>query len=177
MVKGITKTSKTILDPKRFFGSIKKIIEESKSDRPGPCLIDIPMDIQSYEAFIPQNYNDSNDKKMKNKNIESMWRWISYLKKSEDHYFFLAWVLKLDLHKKSKIIESANIPSLPWPVLIYFRQSWLICWKTRSCCKKKFKYYFKVIFNLYWARSDRIVTAFNPQNFTKNAKIFCRHWY
>ena len=52
MVKGIIISSKTILDPNDFLDQLKKIIKESKSDRPGPCLIDIPMDIQSYENHL-----------------------------------------------------------------------------------------------------------------------------
>ena len=180
MVKGITKTSKTILDPNDFLDQLKKIIKESKSDRPGPCLIDIPMDIQSYEAFIPKNYNDSDDKK--NEKIKtSNWceKIVSCLKKSKRPLFLFGMGAKIGSSQKKikKIIESTNIPSLfTWPVLdllpydhdLYVGRPGVVAKRNSNITLQNCDLLISI-----GARLDRIVTAFNPQNFAKNAKIFC----
>ena len=61
------------------------------------------MDIQSYEAFIPQNYNDSNDKK--NEKIKTSNRCeeiVSCLKKSKRPLFLFGMGAKIGSCKKKK---------------------------------------------------------------------------
>jgi acetolactate synthase-1/2/3 large subunit len=47
MVRKITKYSSRVSDPERAMFEIKKAVFISKNNRPGPCWIEIPMDIQA----------------------------------------------------------------------------------------------------------------------------------
>jgi acetolactate synthase I/II/III large subunit len=62
MVKPITKYSVQITDPKKIRYVLEKAVHIAESDRPGPVLIDIPMDIQRADidvkklfSFLPLN--------------------------------------------------------------------------------------------------------------------------
>lgn len=52
MVKGITKYSKVIMDPKTIKYEIQKAIHLAQNGRPGPCWIDIPGDVQGENVDI-----------------------------------------------------------------------------------------------------------------------------
>lgn len=63
MVKGITKYASLITDPKMIGAELEKALFLSNSDRPGPCWLDIPIDVQSSlidEEGIP-SYDSSAD--------------------------------------------------------------------------------------------------------------------
>ncbi len=53
MVKGITKYAKLIMDPATIRFELEKAIHLATSGRPGPCWLDIPVDVQS--AMIEPN--------------------------------------------------------------------------------------------------------------------------
>lgn len=61
IVKPITKYAVTVKDPKRIRYALEQAIWQAKNDRPGPCLLDIPIDVQKaeidpskLEGFSPQ---------------------------------------------------------------------------------------------------------------------------
>lgn len=47
MVEGITKYSKTVMDPETIKYELEKAYYEAKSGRPGPVWLDIPLDVQN----------------------------------------------------------------------------------------------------------------------------------
>ena len=49
IVKPITKYAVTVKDPKRIRYALEQAIWQAKNDRPGPCLLDIPIDVQKAE--------------------------------------------------------------------------------------------------------------------------------
>jgi acetolactate synthase I/II/III large subunit len=51
MSKPITKWSKTVMNPEEFRDDLARAFRTATSDRPGPVLLDIPMDVQ--RALIP----------------------------------------------------------------------------------------------------------------------------
>lgn len=53
MVNGITKYASTVLDPKLIRQKLEKAISHAKSGRPGPVLLDIPIDVQKAEIGDP----------------------------------------------------------------------------------------------------------------------------
>lgn len=59
MVKGITKYSALITDPSSIRYHLEKALTLAKSGRPGPCWLDIPIDVQSSlvdeEVLVPYN--------------------------------------------------------------------------------------------------------------------------
>jgi acetolactate synthase-1/2/3 large subunit len=59
MVKDVTKYGVTIFDANTIEDELEKSFKISNSDRPGPCWIDIPLDIQSTN-IIPQGWKQTN---------------------------------------------------------------------------------------------------------------------
>ncbi len=62
MAEGITKYAVTVYEPKTILYHMQKALHLAKSGRPGPCWLDIPIDVQSslvdpdeLEAFIPES--------------------------------------------------------------------------------------------------------------------------
>lgn len=49
IVKPITKYAVTVKDPARIRYALEQAIWQAKNDRPGPCLLDIPIDVQKAE--------------------------------------------------------------------------------------------------------------------------------
>ena len=54
MVASFTKYATRITDPKKINYEIDKCISIAKNERPGPCLIDLPDDIQRMETSIEE---------------------------------------------------------------------------------------------------------------------------
>lgn len=182
MVKGITKYSKTILDPNIFLNELQKAVSISKSGRPGPCLIDIPLDIQSSELEIPNEYNESNYKEIPTQKfrIDNKLEKMMYeLKKSKKPLLLMGMGVKCSDSVKlaKKLIEITNIPTaFTWPVSdilpynhdLYVGRPGVVAKRNANITIQNSDFLLSI-----GARLDRIVTAFNPENFAKNAKLFC----
>lgn len=59
MSKPVTKWSKTVMDPETFRADLAQAFAIAKGGRPGPVLLDIPMDVQ--RALIPASRNVATD--------------------------------------------------------------------------------------------------------------------
>ena len=86
MVKGITKYSEMVIDPQKIRFHLEKAMYLGKHGRPGPCWLDIPLDIQAalinentLEGYIPPEKSTNHDWQLNDKISEI----ITTIKKSE----------------------------------------------------------------------------------------------
>ncbi len=179
MVKGITKYSETITDHKNFLKKLSTIINHSKNGRPGPCLIDIPLDIQSQKVKIPFDYKSL----LKNEIIEAKKKipndLINKIIKSKKPLFLMGHGIKSSKSEKLAIelIKYSNIPvCVTWPMIdllafhdpLYIGRPGVVAKRNANLTIQNCDLLITI-----GARLDRIVTAFNPDNFAKNAEIYC----
>ena len=179
MVKGITKYSETITDHKNFLKKISKIVNLSKNGRPGPCLIDIPLDIQSQKVKIPFDYKPF----LKNEIIEAKKQipndLINKIIKSKKPLFLMGHGVKSSKSEKLAIelVKYSNIPvCVTWPMIdllafhdpLYVGRPGVVAKRNANLTIQNCDLLISI-----GARLDRIVTAFNPDNFAKNAEIYC----
>ena len=179
MVKGITKYSKTITNHKNFLKELHKIINLSKNGRPGPCLIDIPLDIQSRKVIIPTDYQPL----LKKQTIACKKKIPNYLIEkiiqSKRPLFLMGHGVKSSKSEKlaRDLIKYSNIPvCVTWPMIdllafddpLYIGRPGVVAKRNANLTIQNSDLVISI-----GARLDRIVTAFDPKNFAKNAEIFC----
>ena len=179
MVKGITKHSETITDHKNFLKKLSKIINLSRNGRPGPCLIDIPLDIQSQKVKIPFDYQPflKNEIIKVKKQIPN--ELIRKITKSKKPLFLMGHGIKSSKSQKLAIelIKYSNIPvCVTWPMIdllafddpLYVGRPGVVAKRNANLTIQNCDLLISI-----GARLDRIVTAFNSDNFAKNAEIYC----
>ena len=179
MVKGITKHSETITDHKNFLKKLSKIINLAKNGRPGPCLIDIPLDIQSQKVKIPFDYQPflTNEIIKVKKQIPN--DLIRKITKSKKPLFLMGHGIKSSKSQKLAIelIKYSNIPvCVTWPMIdllafddpLYVGRPGVVAKRNANLTIQNCDLLISI-----GARLDRIVTAFNSDNFAKNAEIYC----
>lgn len=179
MVKGITKYSKTILNTNKIVKELNKIINLATTGRPGPCLIDIPLDIQSKEVEIPlaYNYNFNSLKTSRKSKIQKTI--INKILKSKKPLFLIGHGVKssksVDIARE--LIKYSKIPvCVTWPMMdllsfeddLYVGRPGVVAKRNANITIQNCDLLISI-----GARLDRIVTAFNPNRFAKNAEIFC----
>ena len=114
IIKSITKFSKMITNKSDILYDLEKAIYLSKSGRPGPCWLDIPLDIQgahvnpsSLRKFTPPSY-EFNKPRIENE-IDKV---INLIKKSERPVIYTGSGIRLSGEFDSflKLINKLNIP-------------------------------------------------------------------
>jgi acetolactate synthase-1/2/3 large subunit len=112
IVKSFTKYSTRITDVKKIYYEIEKCVFLAKSGRPGPCLIDLPDDIQRMETnleeqeiFKPQEAEIILD----SKKIETV---CGMIESSKKPIFIIGNGVKISDSKKEmdKLLKITNIP-------------------------------------------------------------------
>ena len=123
IVKSITKYAKLIVDPKSIRYELEKAIYLAKNGRPGPVLLDIPIDVQKSEVNIEELYGYDTSLEMSfntdriNQQID---RYIDDLLKSERPCLMIGGGVRL-AHAEKDILELGHrlkIPCFPtWNAL------------------------------------------------------------
>jgi acetolactate synthase-1/2/3 large subunit len=116
MVKGITKYSVLVTDPKTIKYHIKKAIYLALNGRKGPCWIDVPIDLQSMQIdeselvdFNPTEYELQINLDTLNDDIESL---INLIKNSKRPVFYIG----SGVHSsglKEQFLKIAEITGIP----------------------------------------------------------------
>jgi len=117
MVKGITKYSVRIDNPQEIKYHIEKAIYLARSGRPGPCWIDVPIDVQAtpineleLKGFIPDiDIKPSNYAELQKTNILEL---INLIKKSKRPVLYLGSGVHLS-DTKNGVIELAELLGVP----------------------------------------------------------------
>lgn len=111
-IKYLTKYSKTITNPYSCIYEVQKAIQISKSGRPGPVWLEIPLDIQSYEVKNIRKLKKFKPHYKKKKKFNKFKKISNLIKKSNRPLFIIGNGLKLSRSKKifEKLNKNLNIP-------------------------------------------------------------------
>ena len=122
IVKPITKKAQLLTKPELLNETLIDIIRTAKSDRPGPVLLDIPLDIQSQKIKLDQtNLIEKPPKTVINKH--DFRKFFERLSRAKRPLFLLGHGVKSGkIQKKLKnILKTNSIPaSLTWPMTDFF---------------------------------------------------------
>ncbi|MDC0052027.1 thiamine pyrophosphate-binding protein [bacterium] len=124
VVKSFTKYSTRIIDVKKIFYEIDKCIFLAKSGRPGPCLIDLPDDIQRMETSIEEQekFNPEYIKlNLKSNQVEEACKMIASSKRP---IFVIGHGVKIAEAEKdiNELLKKTNIPYAPtWATIDMFK--------------------------------------------------------
>ena len=117
IVKSFTKYATRVTDPNMLSYEIDKAIHIARSGRPGPCLIDLPDDIQRAEVLIKDQkiYKIKKNKKSLNKLNTSFKKAVNLIKKSKKPIFIIGNGAKISntINDIKKIIKKFQIPYSP----------------------------------------------------------------
>ena len=125
MVSSFTKYSVRITDVKKISYEIDKCIHIATSGRPGPCLIDLPDDIQRMNTKLSVQKKFSS-KEYKGPNLKigvNIKKLIKMIKKSKKPLFVLGQGVRISktISKIKKILKKTNIPYAPtWAMIDAF---------------------------------------------------------
>ena len=120
MVKGITKYSNRLTDPKNIFYELDLCFSKTLGDRPGPVWLDIPIDVQGKSLKIKKlkRFESNTKKKQLNKNI--LIKIKKLIAKSERPVFWLGNGIKISNSKNElkKLLKKYKFPYfLSWAAL------------------------------------------------------------
>lgn len=117
IVKSFTKYATRITDPNMLSYEIDKAIHISRTGRPGPCLIDIPDDIQRTEVLLKNQkiYKIKKKSKKLDKLNTSFKKAVNLIKNSKKPIFIIGSGTKISDTVKDikKIIKKFQIPYSP----------------------------------------------------------------
>ena len=126
IVKSFSKYSTRITDVKNIFYEIEKCVYLAKNGRPGPCVIDLPDDIQRMETsiddqkiFSPQDIKLALD-------FQKIETTCEMIRKSKRPIFIIGNGVKISNGKKDiyKLLETTGIPYAPtWATFDMFKTS------------------------------------------------------
>ena len=176
--KPITKQAILLKDSDKFLEKLSDLIQVAISERPGPVLFDVPLDIQSKKLNITHNKVKIQKKVSSKINDDKFHLFFERLKKSKKPLFLLGHGVKNSNSTKNlkRFIFENDIPvSLTWPMADFIEDKHFLntgrpgVVATRSANFIIQKADFIVSLG---SRLDRIVTAFNPENFGRNASFF-----
>ncbi len=182
MVKNITKYAKTIKNKNNILNEVQKSISLTISGRPGPILLDIPLDIQASEKVFKKFKKQSlNSLRLKSKNINQLQlkKIIDKIRESKKPLFLLGQGIKSAqaITITKKLVEKFNIPYLvTWPMLDFAPDCHKLNMGRPGVVAKRYPNLILQNCDLLisiGARLDRVVTAHNPKNFAKNANLYC----
>jgi len=181
MVRSITKFRKTCLDPRTVLEDLHEAVCMAKSGRPGPAVLEIPLDVQSFEvdiaAIIPE---PKFSKTLPDLSLVKEWaRHIAdKLLLSQKPLFLLGHGIKCSGQQNSarQLVEKYLFPaSLTWPMTDFLPyDDHLNAGRIGVVAKR----YANLIVQradfilVLGSRLDNIVTAYNSLNFGRNAEIF-----
>jgi len=124
IVKSFTKYSTRIVDVKKIYYEIEKCIFLARNGRPGPCLIDLPDDIQRMETSADEQeiFNPESTKlNLDSNKVEEVCKMIETSKKPA---FIIGNGIKVSEAKKNldELLKMTNIPYAPtWATFDMFR--------------------------------------------------------
>ena len=182
MVKKITKYSKTINNKNTILREFKFAISEALSGRPGPVLLDIPLDIQAH-LDKRLNFRKKNINSLRNSpqplNQDKIELLLEKFKIAKKPLFLFGQGIKsaraVELSKK--LVYKTKIPFLlTWPMIDFLPFSHKLNMGRPGTVAKRYPNLILQNCDLLvtiGARLDRIVTAYNPSNFAKRADVFC----
>jgi len=181
MVKNITKYAKTIKCKKSFLQEFKKAVRIACSDRPGPVLLDIPLDLQAapYQGkrFIKTKIDSlKTKKKIESSSLELV---INKIKNSRKPIFLLGQGIKSSnaVSIAKKLIQKSKVPFLlTWPMIDFLPFDHNLNMGRPGAVAKRFSNIIIQNCDLLisiGARLDRVVTAHKPNNFAKRADVIC----
>lgn len=182
MVKNITKYSKTIENKNNVLKEFKFAISRALSGRPGPVLLDIPLDIQAYlDKKLTFKKNNINSLRHRTQflNRENMELLTEKIKLANKPLILLGQGIKsaeaTDVARK--LIYKTEIPFLlTWPMIDFLPSSHKLNMGKPGTVAKRYPNLILQNCDLLitlGARLDRVVTAYNPSNFAKRAEVFC----
>lgn len=81
MVRPVTKSAVRIDDPNCFSEQVRNSFAIAKAGRPGPVLIDIPMDVQRLDVPTPELAKAADPIKPNHSEVENIWRLVGQAKR------------------------------------------------------------------------------------------------
>ena len=124
MVASFTKYATRITDPKKINYEIDKCISLARSGRPGPCLIDLPDDIQRMETSLEEQKVFKPDYKKLVLDKNKVNQACTMIAKSKRPIFVIGNGVKISESKKhvDELLERSKVPYAPtWAVFDMFR--------------------------------------------------------
>jgi len=125
MVASFTKYATRITDVKKINYEIDKCISIAKSGRPGPCLIDLPDDIQRMETSLEEQKIFKTDYKKLVLDKSKVNQACNMITKSKRPIFIIGNGTKISESKKhvAELLQRTKVPYAPtWAVFDMFRK-------------------------------------------------------
>ena len=124
ITKSFTKYSTRITDVKNIFYEIEKSVYLAKTGRPGPCIIDLPDDIQRMETNIEEQKIFKPEKIKLFLDLKKIEEICSMIVQSKRPIFIVGNGVKISKAKKNleQLLKKTNIPYAPtWATFDMFR--------------------------------------------------------
>ena len=178
IVKSITKYATTIKDPKKIKLELEKAYYLATTGRKGPVWIDIPLDIQATKIEPTRliGFKKPSNKKKSIKSFNKYDEIIELINSSKRPIILAGHVIRLSNASKDfvKMCKTLKIPVVTtWNAMdLLPNSSKLNIGKPGTVALRapNFAIQNADLLISIGARLDNIVTAYNPQNFAKNAK-------
>jgi len=180
LVKSITKYAVTILDPNSIKYHLEKAVFLAKTGRPGPVWIDIPLDVQAIQIDEKNLilFNQTELHLVKNEKIISnqVSKAIDLINKAERPVLLVGNGVRLAKAELElfEVIDLLNIPILAtWKVIDYFPHNDRYYIGRPGAVAHRAANFAQQTSDLFisiGARLDLGQTAYNHENFAKNAK-------
>jgi acetolactate synthase-1/2/3 large subunit len=178
IVKSITKYATTVKDPKKIRSELEKAYQLATTGRKGPVWVDIPLDIQAapIEPAKLLGFKKLSDKKLSDKFFNKYDEIITLINSSKRPIILAGHGIRLSKASKdfTKMCRILKIPVVTtWNAMdLLPNSSKLNIGKPGVVALRapNFAIQNSDLLISIGARLDNVVTAYNPQNFAKNAK-------
>ena len=185
MVKNITKYSETCTTQENCLEYLRTAMFEATSGRPGPAVLEIPLDIQSLLLSKDLSHaSDNNSNQSEKVVIESQYQQkifcrqlIANLKKAERPLFVIGNGVKASrcFNKVRELVRSINVPvCLTWPTIDFLPfDDELNAGRFGNVAKRFANILIQKsdLIIVLGSRLDPVLTAYNIDRFGKNAKV------
>lgn len=178
IVKPITKYAVTITNPEQIKLHLEKALFLAKNGRPGPVWIDIPLDVQASEIDVEklESYNSEKNYKIPEDFNIKIKKIINLINKSERPVIIVGNGVRLSngINEFYKVIEKLKIPiQTTWKTIDIIEDDHYLFAGRPGIVSSRWANFVIQCADLLiciGTRLDLGITAYNHENFAKNAK-------
>ena len=182
MVGSITKFCKTCLDPEQVLADVDTAVIAATTGRPGPVVLEIPLDVQSLQTndvVWPIDRGLSSTKTLELSAVKGYAKSVANkLVAANRPLILLGHGIKCSHQENTtmKLIEENLFPvSLTWPMTDFLPyDNPLNAGRVGVVAKRYANFLLQRadLILILGSRLDNILTAYNPENFGRNAEIY-----